>query len=211
VIATDREPLRLHLGCGEVYLPGYVNIDLPPALRADLAADVTALRYEPESVAEIRLHHVFEHFTRGTALRLLLDWYDWLVADGVLTIETPDFERSAREFARRPRVQSRAVLVRHLFGSHEADWAVHRDGWYRDKFAHVLGGLGYADLSFAFGDWKGTFNITVTARKRPPFAERRDRLAAAERVLRESLVDDSPSEQRLLEVWLSELGSEGSR
>ena len=74
--------IKLHLGCGGVYLDGYRNIDLPvdehgvqDAIRPDVYADITTLEFAPESVSEIRLHHVFEHFDRPTALRLLIDWY----------------------------------------------------------------------------------------------------------------------------------------
>ncbi|HLY25446.1 MAG TPA: glycosyltransferase [Aggregatilineales bacterium] len=204
-------PLRLHLGCGEVYLPGYINIDFPPAehtvqqnTRADRYADLTQLNYEDGSVNEIRLHHVFEHFDRATALRLLLEWYEWLAANGCLTIETPDFNRSAWAFLFGSKSQQLKVL-RHLFGSQEAGWAVHYDGWYRSKFEFVLTRLGYHDLRFRRSSWRGTYNIQVTARKRAPYIPLEERRQAAEELLRLSLVDDSESEKRLLQVWLEKL------
>ena len=102
--AAAPEGLKLHLGCGERYLSGYVNIDLPTTehsvqtrTKVDVEADITTLRYESGSIAEIRLHHVLEHFARPTALRLLMQWYDWLVEGGVLVLETPDFERTIRK------------------------------------------------------------------------------------------------------------------
>ncbi|MBE3140734.1 MAG: hypothetical protein IMZ53_09145 [Thermoplasmata archaeon] len=62
---------RLHLGCGEVYLGDYLNIDYPLAshtLQTKLAADeyhnILELRYPANSIEEIRPHHVFEHFAR---------------------------------------------------------------------------------------------------------------------------------------------------
>src|SRR5579859_5581695 len=92
-LMRDDGAIRLHLGCGERYLEGYVNVDFPPdtqalmdTSKADMHADLTKLEYEPDSVQEVRLHHVFEHFDRPTALRLLLDWYDWLIPGGLLTI-----------------------------------------------------------------------------------------------------------------------------
>lgn len=212
---VPRRRVRLHLGCGETYLRGYVNVDYPAsehpvmtALRPDVEGDLTTLAYPPESVAEVRSHHVFEHFRRPTALRLLIDWYGWLEDGGLLVIETPDFERSLRAFLDGP-AAGRGVLVRHVFGSHEADWAVHCDGWYRDKFEHVLGALGYRELEFEDSEWSGTYNVTVRARKRRPFAAREDQVTAAEEILGESLLD-AVAERRLLDVWLAELDGGGA-
>jgi predicted SAM-dependent methyltransferase len=200
--------LRLHLGCGERYLEGYVNVDFPPETqammdtsRADVHADITELSYEPGSVQEVRLHHVFEHFDRPTALRLLLDWYDWLIPGGLLVIETPDFERCAREFFKPWRRKRRGVLLRHVFGSHEASWAVHQDGWYEAKFRRDLGALGYERLTFSRARWRDTHNITVTARRSAADLDRSTREGAAVMLLRESLVDEGETELRLLGVW----------
>lgn len=205
----DRHILRLHLGCGEVYLPGYTNIDLASEhhtiqrqARADVFADVTQLNYPSGSVDEIRLHHVFEHFDRHTAVRLLIDWYVWLKEGGKLVIETPDFERSARAVMNHRQVHDQLKVLRHIFGSHEAAWAVHKDGWYQAKFELYLGALGYGDLFFSRSEWQGTYNITVTATKVRPTKTREQLLKAAADILRLSLIDDSESEQRIFGVWL---------
>jgi hypothetical protein len=52
--------------------------------------------------------------------------------------------------------------------------------------------------------------VTAVARKRRPFAQREEQLAAAERLLRESLVDDSPSERLQLKTWLDETATRAS-
>lgn len=80
--------LKLHLGCGDNYLAGYLNIDLPPSrqtvvkTKADLYADIRVLDYPEGSVDEIRSHHVFEHFSRQEALKLLANWRRWLKVGG---------------------------------------------------------------------------------------------------------------------------------
>lgn len=206
-------PIRLHLGCGETYLDGYVNVDYPSEDHpvqtispADLHADITRLRYEPGSVAEVRLHHVFEHFDRPTALRLLIDWHEWLEPGGRLVIETPDFEAAVRRFRRPWRRSQRDVAMRHIFGSQEAAWAFHADGWYQDKFRRVLGALGFEVAKVRKTTWRGTDNITVEARKPGAPALTRDELTErATEVLSGSLVDDSSTERRLLEVWIDSL------
>jgi len=208
--------LKLHLGCGERYLAGYTNIDFPSehhtvqrTSKADIHADMRELRYPPGSVEEIRLHHVFEHFDRATAVRLLIEWYDWLEAGGMLVIETPDFEKCAQAFIRSPGEEDRLKALRHIFGSHEAPWAVHFDGWYQAKFELFLGSFGYRDLAFSASEWRGTYNITVTARKLQPLITRDERVEAGEKLLRLSLVDDSDSEERMIGVWMERIRQPG--
>jgi predicted SAM-dependent methyltransferase len=210
---SERTLPRLHLGCGERYLDGYVNIDYPPSEHtvqktspADQLADITRLEYAPESVAEVRLHHVFEHFDRPTALRLLIDWHEWLEEGGRLVIETPDFERSARAFTRRFRRGDPGTILRHVFGSHEAAWAVHWDGWYAERYLRTLGALGFGSIGFKREKWRGTYNITVTAHRRGGSRDRSAQLRAAEGLLRDSLVDESESELRLLAEWSRRMG-----
>jgi FkbM family methyltransferase len=97
-------PLRLHLGCGETLLPGYVNIDYSReqhnvmTVKPDMAADITSVDFPERTVDEVRLHHVFEHFNRVVALGLLIRWQRWLKPGGRLVIETPDFEHEVRAF-----------------------------------------------------------------------------------------------------------------
>jgi predicted SAM-dependent methyltransferase len=207
--------LKLHLGCGTVYLPGYINIDYPldqqtsqHALQTpvDLYADITTLHYETRSVEEVRLHHVFEHFDRATALRLLVEWYDWLTVGGILTIETPDFDRCVKAYLFGNTI-AKGKILRHLFGSQDAHWAVHYDGWDKNKFKTYLSALGYRNLKFKFTAWRGTYNITIKAQKISPFTSLAERKQAAERLLRLSLVDDSPTEQKVLSVWMKTFNS----
>lgn len=145
------ESVKLHLGCGEKYLEGYVNIDYPAdqhsvmKVKADQYADVRSLSYPANSVDEIRNHHVFEHFNRAEALKILSRWRKWLKVGGKLHIETPDFERSAAKFLVSG-LKGRFELGRHIFGSQEAPWADHLDFWYAAKFRYVLSKFGFTRI-----------------------------------------------------------------
>lgn len=218
-LVRDGEPVRLHLGCGGVKLAGYVNLDYPASehsvqtdLAADATADIASLRFPAQSVDEVRLHHVFEHFDRPLALALLCHWHLWLRPTGVLTIETPDLIASARQliypwygFA------YKQAVVRHVFGSHEAHWGVHRDGWYAGKFRRVLGALGFGALQVQRTKWKMLRNLVVSARKVENLDFEMLRTRCVE-MLRESLVDEGASETRLWKVWQGQLDAalEGS-
>ena len=145
--------IKLHLGCQEKYLDGYINIDLPPdkhtvqKVKADLYTDVRNLSYPENSVDEVRSHHLLEHFSRQEALLLLARWHRWLKMGGLLHVETPDFEESAKKFLAGS-LSEQFALARHIFGSHEAQWAYHRDFWSENKFRYVLQELGYGDFRF---------------------------------------------------------------
>lgn len=215
---ASEKPLKLHLGCGEVYLPGYINVDLSSSRhsvqqhsKADVFADLSQLSYPMGTVDEIRLHHVFEHFERPVALRLLIDWYGWLKEGGQLIIETPDFHRCVQAYLSSDNLQHQMKVVRHLFGSHEAGWAVHYDGWYRERFTHVLTALGYQNLEFTTGEWHGTYNITVIGTKGNPPVSKAEQIDQAKEVLRLSLVDESPTEMRMLQTWVEQFKTTGVR
>lgn len=203
----DGQPLRLHLGCGERHLSGYINIDYPPIEHtvqtksaSDVFADITTLQFPDQTVDEIRLHHVFEHFDRPTALALLCRWNLWLKTGGSILIETPDFEASiALIDSQQHSYKQKQGILRHLFGSHEAEWAVHKDGWYKDKFQHVLSSFGFDNIQFEFTEWQMTRNITVLAKKHR-IINLSELQQVVKRLLRDSMVDESASEEKLLEV-----------
>ena len=146
------KPIKLHLGCGRRYLRGYINIDLPPEkqelmkAKADVYKDIRNLEYSENSIDEIRNHHLLEHFTRQEAIKLLLQWRGWLKPGGFLVVETPDFEESAKLFLNAD-LKTKFKIARHIFGSSESDWAIHRDFWTKEKFEFVLTKLGFEIVS----------------------------------------------------------------
>lgn len=150
-IAKERKK-RLHLGSGEKYLPRYWNIDFPPTehsvitVQADEYADVAHLQYPENTIEEIRNHHMFEHFPRAQALKLIVTWRRWLKADGILTIETPDFGHCAAAYSRALSRKRRFELGRHMMGSQEARWAIHYDFWDKPKFKYVLKKFGFKNI-----------------------------------------------------------------
>ena len=202
---------RLHLGCGDVYLPGFLNVDYPPergvasgTSRPDLEADILSLDAPEDALAEVRLHHVFEHFERPVALALLVRWFEWLEPGGVLTVETPDFERCVEGFADR-RLEEQSLILRHLFGSQEAPWARHLDGWSARRFREVLPRLGFARIGThsTASDERGLLvNVVARAEKPSPVPNRDTRAAAAVAVLRQSMNGENPTEERLAARWV---------
>ena len=140
-IIQSSSEVKLHLGCGENKIPGYVNIDFPSEDHtvqtrrgADYFYDITKLSFPRNSISEVRNHHVFEHFSRAKSLALLTAWHIWLKDGGSLHIETPDFHESIRQLLRtRLTYDEKQTIIRHIFGSQEAHWALHYDGLVSSK------------------------------------------------------------------------------
>jgi glycosyltransferase involved in cell wall biosynthesis len=209
---SEGNPLRLHLGCGEQHLEGYINIDYPLSEHtvqtknaADIFADITTLSFPEQSVDEIQLHHVFEHFDRATALALLIRWHQWLKIGGKLYIETPDLMGSAKTLLENSSWSVKMGVVRHLAGSHEAKWAYHIDQWFPERFEHTLRKLGFHPVETHSVSWQQEpylSNVHVIACKAKDL-NIEELIKAAEELLKESMV--SEHEKLLYEVWCKEL------
>jgi predicted SAM-dependent methyltransferase len=89
-----RRNIKLHLGCGNVYLRDYINIDVRPLKNVDLVADIASLPFIPDfSVNEIYTCHTLEHISHQKIIRVLEEWFRILKHKGKIIISVPDFER----------------------------------------------------------------------------------------------------------------------
>ncbi len=163
--------MKIHLGCGGTYLEGYVNIDFPPdsktimSVKADVYQDINTLEYPENSLDEIRSHHLFEHFNRVDALKLLAKWRGWLKPGGKLVIETPDYFWCSVFIPLVP-FFFKMRLGRHLFGTQEAQWANHLDFWDKGKFKRVLKLFGFNKMMFYHPLYRNFMpNIKVVCQK----------------------------------------------
>jgi hypothetical protein len=202
--------MKLHLGCGQRYLDGYVNIDYPPsehtvqvASVADRHADLLDLTFPEGTIEEVRLHHVFEHFARHTACALLASWQSWMKDVGRLRIEVPDLVLTGIA-ALNPlaSARKRCVAERHLFGSHEAIWASHKEAYSAGQLRALVRSYGFSVERLMRNSWRGTFNIDLSTVKRRTL-DRGECETATRDYLRRFLLDDSEGERRLLETWMS--------
>lgn len=203
--------MKLHLGCGQNYLVGYINIDYPLDHHsvqtnsvADKFADLTQLRYKAESVEEIRMHHVFEHFPRAIAVALLVSWRTWLKVGGLIRIEVPDFKGSIITYLNPFTSQKvKSLTLRHVFGSQEQTWANHFEGWSTDNLVVLLEGFGFENIKVHYINHKHMHNIEVTAIKTSKKLSKIYISKFVKNYFKKMLVDDSKSERDLLDVWLT--------
>lgn len=84
--------LKLHLGCGSKFIPGYEHIDSTHHRHLTHCADVSNLGMYPDSTVDlIYACHVLEHFGRHEFKLVLAEWYRVLRHGGRLRLAVPDF------------------------------------------------------------------------------------------------------------------------
>lgn len=94
--------MKLNLGCCDLPLAGYVNIDYStsPHIKADLVADVLNLsdHFAPESVDEIWFAHGIEHLRPDQIDDAVDHWRSLLKPGGTLGLVTPDFRALVQHY-----------------------------------------------------------------------------------------------------------------
>lgn len=86
--------MKLHLGCGKRYLPGYIHVDIDKHPHIDYYHDIKQLpMIASGSVDEIYTCGTLEYFDRVTEIPMILkEWRRILKPNGLLRISVPDFE-----------------------------------------------------------------------------------------------------------------------
>ena len=85
--------IKLHLGCGKRYLPGYIHVDLDVHPHIDYCHSISTLpMFEDESVDLIYSCGAFGYFDREECVDVLKEWGRVLKPGGVLRLSLSDFE-----------------------------------------------------------------------------------------------------------------------
>ena len=85
--------LNLHLGCGNIKIPDFTNVDIVESEATDIIDDVVTLKkFKKNSVDLIYNCNVLEHLGRFKFKEALKRWYELLKVNGILRISVPNFE-----------------------------------------------------------------------------------------------------------------------
>lgn len=134
---------KLHLGCGNVYKPGFVNIDIQQnsSSDVDLVADVTNLPLPDNTVEVIESYHLIEHLSRPEFLKALPHWYKLLVNGGRFIAELPDFEKVVGQY-----LIGKKEYIEHIFGNQTTPWQFHKWGYDFKSLKKDLEAVGFKDV-----------------------------------------------------------------
>jgi predicted SAM-dependent methyltransferase len=96
---------KLHLGCGDKRLEGYINVDIRKTDATDIVCDVKNLNFEEESFDLIYNCAVLEHLMRGEWFNVLKGWSKLLKKGGKIYTSTTDFEAVCKRYEKAKNVE----------------------------------------------------------------------------------------------------------
>ena len=144
--------IRLNLGCGDLKIDNYINIDLYNPT-ADIKADVRNLSsFQDGSVDEILAIHVFEHLSPFDAVPTLQEWFRVLKSGGNLFIEVPDILQLCKHFEERDKA-GRYELLNCIYGTTQLPRG-HLFGWYDEILKEHLAIAGFTNIKISTPQFK---------------------------------------------------------
>ena len=174
---------RIHLGCNDVRLDGFVNVDLRSTKATDIVHDCKDLAIFPsQSLSFVYSNAFLEHVYLADQERLMRDVRRVLSDDGWLAFTgLPDFEGVARAYLER-----RQGHVSDTFNLHEAYRYTHgapegKQSWWQAQLHKVLldaptllelcksVGFGTCEVfSYCWGNEPNQVTLGFTATKKAP-------------------------------------------
>jgi predicted SAM-dependent methyltransferase len=182
----DMDNIRLHLGCGDVRLPGFVNVDANKTFASDAIDDLTQLStFDDGSASEIYTCHVLEHFAHDEVLPLLKRWHAVLKPGGLIRISVPDLDKIVRIYVanwEHFQKDGNTPWIGLIYGGQKDSYDYHKTGfnavWLRrlllnagfidvEEYLHVphFAGEEVVDASLSKAPFGEYFSLNMLARK----------------------------------------------
>jgi predicted SAM-dependent methyltransferase len=144
--------MKLHLGCGNRYIPGFFHIDGFDAPHIDHVCSIENLSFiESNSIELIYSSHVLEHFKRARLPDVLKEWNRILKPGGILRIAVPDFEGIVRVYQK---YQDLNLIIGPLYGGQNYLYNIHYNVFDFITLKDYLISSGFDDIKRF--DWRKT-------------------------------------------------------
>lgn len=166
--------IRLHLGCGAINHPGFINIDgvsRPHVHHIQSVVDLS--NFAEGSVDFLYTSHVLEHFSHGQTARVLEEWHRVLKAGGSLCISVPDFDKIIDIYEAAH--GDTEAIVQPLFGGQDYPFNFHYTVFNERGLSKMLKAAGFdcvwrwehgSDAFHNMPDWSGR-SIHIGGRPHP--------------------------------------------
>ena len=137
--------IKLHLGCGDYWFDGYLNIDLNIFGGTDMLLDIREkLPFQDDVVEIIEAHDVLEHFSQVELDEMLPDWQRVLIPGGKIIVSTPDIDALIKEYGQSTDQARRDEIIRYLYGYGGVQ--EHKWGYTKDSLKKLFDKFGFHNI-----------------------------------------------------------------
>jgi predicted SAM-dependent methyltransferase len=141
---NDMHP-KIHLGCGDIILNGWINIDARNADHIHIHTDQIDLKeFADNSVGVIYLSHVLEHFDFKESKDLLELFNKKLKPGGVLIVSVPDFHALTQVYSLNYDLE---IVKRALMGGQDYAYNFHKSVYNFELLKNLLTKCQLGDFS----------------------------------------------------------------
>ena len=135
---------KLHLGCGNKNIDGFINVDIRPLPQVDLVDNISELNnVKNDSIDLIYACHVLEHFGRYEYMSVLKRWYEVIKKGGTLRIAVPDFGEVVNYYNKN---QDMSNLMGFLYGGQTYEQNYHYYAWDFKSLQKDLESVGFSNV-----------------------------------------------------------------
>lgn len=149
--------MKLHLGCGKRFIPGYSHIDVVEFPHIDIIQSVDRLpMIADNSCSVVYSCHVLEHFHKKVIVDVLKEWFRVLKPGGILRISVPDMEALFKVYSE---TKDLSLILGPIFGRCDYLYNFHYTGFDFKSLKILLKKVGARDINRY--DWRTTEHASV--------------------------------------------------
>ena len=144
--------MKLHLGCGKRYIPGFIHIDAIDHPHVDHVSTIDNLSFLADGSVDLIYNcHVLEHFKRREVPRVLSEWKRILKPGGKLRISVPDFASLVEAYKLNGDL---GTVIGPLFGRQDYLYNIHYNVFDYQSLSKILEDSGFEKIHSY--DWRET-------------------------------------------------------
>jgi predicted SAM-dependent methyltransferase len=149
--------MKIHLGCGKRYIPGFIHIDAIDFPHVDQVTSIDRLSFLPDASVDVIYNcHVFEHFKRSEVHKVLTEWRRVLRPGGTLRISVPDFACICKVYTEHQKLE---LVIGALFGRQDYLYNIHYTTYDFRTLSATLQEAGFENVRRY--DWRDTEHADI--------------------------------------------------